>query len=384
LLSVFLPLYITGQLGGSLTDLGIMVAVANVVAVPFSFFWGYLSDRTQRYRIYILLSFSAVGVLLFLFSLTNSIAVLIAVYAAIAIFHVAHEAPRNVLISEYYSRPEWERSFASYEAFTELGWLTGLILGFALSSLGVSGVFLLLLCSALNLIAFAASVFSVKDPLLIFERRLVAIERRFDFAHRGFSLAAKALDGMQIKEKLRSESALIFCVGLLLFSLATSMMFTPLPVFFSTSLGLSQSLIFGIYVFNNSGTFVGYWLAGKRSAVSNEKAVVRRSLIVRTVFPPLLILAAVSFSALTLTLAVLSLMIMGAAYGFFLIATLSISMELIPEGKSGAFNALIGLGGALGCFLGTYAAENYGFPLLFVVSSLVFFTSYVAFKAYAK
>ena len=79
----------------------------------------------------------------------------------------------------------------------------------------------------------------------------MAIERGFDFAHRGFSMAAKALDGEQIREKLRNESATIFCVGLLLFSLATSMMFTPLPVFFSGSLSLSQSLVFGIFVFTN-------------------------------------------------------------------------------------------------------------------------------------
>jgi len=384
LLSVFLPLYITGQLGGSLTDLGIMIAAANFVAVPFSFFWGYLCDATKRYRVYILLSFSAVGVLLFLFSLTSVIAVLIVVYAVIAVFHVAHEAPKNVLISEYYSRPEWERSFASYEALTELGWLTGLVLGFVLSAYGVSSLSLILLCSVLNLVAFVASVFSVKDPLLVFERRLVAIERGFDFAHRGFSLATRALDGEQIRERLRTESATIFCVGLLLFSLATSMMFTPLPVFFSSSLNVPQSLVFGIFVFSNLGTFVGYFLAGKRSVSLDEKAVVRRALLVRTVFPLVLILAAVWFSALTLTLAVLSLTIMGAAYGFFLIATLSLSMELIPEGKSGAFSALVGLGGALGCFVGTYVAANYGFAWLFAVASIVFLLSYTAFKTYAK
>ena len=101
LLSIFLPVYITGELGGSLTDVGIMIAAANFVAVPFSFFWGGLCDKTRRYRFYILLSFSAMTVLLFLFSLTNTIIVLTVMYAVIAVFHVAHEGPKNVLISEY-------------------------------------------------------------------------------------------------------------------------------------------------------------------------------------------------------------------------------------------------------------------------------------------
>ena len=89
-----------------------------------------------------------------------------------------------------------------------------------------------------------------------------------------------------------------------------------------------------------------------------------------------------SFSVLTL--ATMALMIMGIAYGFFLISTLSLSMELIPEGKAGVFNALVGLGGALGCFLGAYIAENYGFQTLFIVVNAGFFLSYMTFKTFPK
>jgi len=384
LLSVFLPLYITGQLGGSLTDVGIMIALANFVAVPFSFFWGYLCDKTRRYRFYILLSFLAMTVLLFLFSLTSIITVLIAIYTLTAVFHVAHEGPKNVLISEYYSRPEWERSFASYEALTELGWLSGLLLGFLLSAYGFSSTSIILLCSSLNLIAFVAALSSVKDPLLVFERRLVAIERIGDFTQRGFSLASRALDGNPIKEKLKNESASIFCAGLLLFSLATGMLFTPLPVFFSKSLSVSQSLVFGIFVFNTLGSFLGYVLAGRGAQRLNGKAVVQRANLIRGVLSLLLVSTVVWFSVFTLMLAVAALMVMGVVYGFFLISTLSLSMELIPEGKAGLFNAIIGLGGAVGCFLGTLMATNYGFQTLFIVSSTVFFLGYYAFKTYTK
>jgi len=379
LLSVFLPLYITGHLGGSLTDVGVMIAMANFVAVPFSFFWGYLCDKTRRYRIYILLSFSAMAILLYLFSLTSVITILIALYVAMAVFHVAHEAPKNVLISEHYSRVEWERSFASYEALTELGGLSGLLLGFILSAYGFSGVSLIFLCSLLNLIAFVLSLFLVRDPLLVFERKLVAIERAVDFAHRGLSFVSKVLDEMRIKENLRNENVSLFCAGLLLFSLATSMLFTPLPVFFK-GLGMSQSLVFGVFVFNMFGSFLGYVLAGGRAQQLDEMNVVKRANLVRGVLSLLLISTVVWFSVFTLSLAAVALMVMGVAYGFFLISTLSVSMELIPEGKAGLFNALVGLGGALGCFLGTYMAENYGFAILFLVVSLGFFLSYIAFK----
>jgi predicted MFS family arabinose efflux permease len=305
-------------------------------------------------------------------------------YTAIAVFHVAHEAPKNVLISEHYSRAEWERSFASYEALTELGGLSGLLLGFLLSAYGFGSTSLILLCSLLNLIAFVVSLFLVRDPLLVFERKLVAIERAVDFAHRGFSFVSKALDGMRVKEDLRTENVSIFCAGLLLFSLATSMLFTPLPVFFSRRLGISQSLVFCIFVFNGFGAFLGYVLAGRRAQQLNGRDVVKRANLVRGILSLLLISTVVWFSVFTLTLATVALMVMGVAYGFLLISTLSLSMELIPEGKAGMFNALTGLGGALGCFLGAYMAENYGFLMLFLVVSLGFFLGYIAFKTYAK
>ncbi|MBX5327587.1 MAG: MFS transporter [Candidatus Bathyarchaeia archaeon] len=384
LLSVFIPLYVTGYLGGSLIDVGIMISLANFVVVPFSFFWGYLSDKTRRYRFFILLSFSMLSVLLFLFSSTRVVSTLVGLYVAVAVFHVAHEAPKNVLISEYYSRPEWERSFASYEALTEVGWLSGLLLGFVFSGFGFSGASLILLCSLLNAIAFFASLFLVKDPLLVFERRLVAIERVVDFAHRGFSVAFKAIDGKRVREKLKNESALLFCTGLLLFSLSTSMLFTPLPVFFSKNLGVSSNIVFGVFMFNTFGGVLGYVASRKKAQQFNVRTVVKRANLVRAVLPLLLVAAEVWFSVFTLALATVVLMIMGIAYGFFLISTLSLSMELIPEGKTGVFNALVGLGGALGCFLGTYVAENYGFQTLFMATSAVFFLSYMVFKAFSN
>ena len=384
LLSVFLPLYIIGSLGGSLIDIGIMAALANFVAVPFSFFWGYLCDKTRRYRIYILLSFSAMTVLLFLFSLTNILVILIAVYSVIAVFHVAHEAPKNVLISESYSQNEWKKGFASYEALTELGWLSGLILGFVLFGYGFSGTTLILLCSALNLIAFVTALLFVKDPILIFERRLVGIERTLSFAHKGISLASQALDGLQIKENLRRENLSIFCAGLLLFSLTASMLFTPLPVFFSTNLGIPRNLVFGIFALNTTGSFLGYVLAGKMAQKLDGRTVIKRANLVRGILPWILLSTVIWPSVFTLTLSIIALIIMGMTYGFFLISTLSLSMELIPEGKAGLFNALVGLGGASGCYIGSYMAENYGFPILFIIVSIGFFLSFIAFKTFAK
>ena len=135
LLSIFLPLYIVSiEPGNGLFYIGIISAIALFVAIPASFFWGYICDKTRHYKRYILLSFFASTILLYVFTLTSSVWFLIALYAILAIVHVAHEPPKNVLIAELYSHEDWERSFAFYEGFTEVGGLIGLLLGFVLTT----------------------------------------------------------------------------------------------------------------------------------------------------------------------------------------------------------------------------------------------------------
>ena len=46
----------------------------------------------------------------------------------------------------------------------------------------------------------------------------------------------------------------------------------------------------------------------------------------------------------------LLLVFLGFAYAMYYIMMISLSMELIPEGKAGFFDGLVGLGAAVGCF----------------------------------
>ena len=53
----------------------------------------------------------------------------VALYVAMQMLHVAHESPKNVLVTENYSRNDWERSFGFYEGLTEIGFIIGLAAG---------------------------------------------------------------------------------------------------------------------------------------------------------------------------------------------------------------------------------------------------------------
>jgi len=384
LLSIFLPLYII-TIGGSLIDIGVLSAVALLVAIPASFFWGYMCDRTRRYKLYILVSFLSSTILLYTLSLTRSINVLILLYVVLSFLHVAHEPPKNVLIAELYSRADWEKSFAFYESFTEVGWLVGLVLGFITSFSGGYSEFSLLLCSVLNLIAFGTSLFLVTDPSLIFERSLVNLEKSVDFAHRGVLLASRIFDGASVTGKLRRENVNALCVGLILFSLATSILFTPMPIFVSSAVnaaGLSSSFVFMLFILNSCGGICGYVFAGRRSTNQAQRTDLTRVVVFRGFLSFLLLSVFFSMVAVyNVGIIATILVLMGFAYALFIVYTLSLSMELIPSGKSGLFNVLIGIGGAIGSFVGPLiAAQTVSFAYVFITAGIIFFAAYSAFR----
>jgi len=136
LLTVFIPLYVitfqdTSILGGPMLALGVMTAIAIFCSIPASYLWGYLCDKTRHYKRFILLSFASIALILFLMTLpfAQNLLVFIGLYVAMQFLHVAHESPKNVLVTEHYSRNNWERSFGFYEGLTEIGFIIGLAAG---------------------------------------------------------------------------------------------------------------------------------------------------------------------------------------------------------------------------------------------------------------
>ncbi len=379
LLSIFIPLYVVGvQLHGSLVMIGIMTSVALFSAIPASFFWGYICDKTRRYKLFILLSFASATTIIFLMPFANSVFWFIVLYVVMAVLHVAHEAPKNVLIAEHYAREDWEKSYSFYEGLTEIGWFLGLLLGlFAALNFSTSSTFLL--CSALNLAAFILTIFLVADPLLIFERRLVGIEKKIDFTYRGLGKASNMLDGLSLDDEFKEESFFAFGIGLILFSLASSIFFTPLPIFFANQLSLPTSMIFVVYMLNSGGATIGYFFMGKRATSMDARKQMRRIVFFRG-FLVFLLIAIVQIAFSTTLLAGFILILLGFAYALYYVLMLSLSMELIPAGKNGLFDVLVGLGAAFGSFLGPFFAEVLGYLPQFLIAGLIFFFAYAVLK----
>ena len=392
LLSVFIPLYLvtfndTTILGGPLVALGIMMSVAIFCSIPASFLWGYLCDKTRHYKAFILLSFLSSAIILFLMTLpfAQNIILFVILYVVMQVLHVAHEAPKNVLIAENYSRDEWEKSYGIYEGFTEIGFVVGLVIGlFAFASalsFGVLANYMLYLCSALSLVAFILSIALVADPLMIFERRLVGIERKIDFTWRGVQASTRLMDGLRWDGSFKKDSFLGFAFAIVLFSLATSIFSTPLPIFLKQGLQLPTSMVYVAYMFNSLGSTAGYFLISRRARTMDIRRQMPRFVLFRSLLIFFLV-GAIQFAFSPTIITGIVLVCIGFAYGMYYIMMLSLSMELIPEGKSGLFDGLVGLGAGVGSFLGPFLADNLNYLPTFLIAGLVFFFAFLALKRF--
>ena len=393
LLTVFVPLYLVyhfsasslNMLGGPLLALGVMTSIAIFCSIPASFLWGYLCDATRHYKIFILLAFTSIAIILFLMTLpfAQNLLVFVGLYVAMQMLHVAHESPKNVLVTEHYSRNNWERTFGFYEGITEIGTIIGLALGIVLfaSSLSFSAVstYTFYICSALNVVALVLAVLLVTDPMMIFERRLVGIERKMDFANRGFEGSSKLMDGLRWNGSLKEDSFAGFVVGIVIFSLATSLFFTPLPIFLREGLGLSTSWVYVAYILNSVGATTGYFLVGKRAQSMDIRKQMPRFVFSRSLIIFGLVAVILLHFSPTIMTGIL-LMFIGFAYAMYYIMMISLSMEVIPEGKAGLFDGMVNLGAAIGAFLGPFLAFHLNYVPMFVVTALLFLVAYLALK----
>jgi MFS family permease len=223
---------------------------------------------------------------------------------------------------------------------------------------------------------------------MIFERRLVGIERTLDYTHRGFEGSSKLMDGLNWDGSLKRDSFLGFAFAIVLFSLATSIFFTPLPVYLKDVFGGQQQYVYLAYILSSVGATMGYFLIRGKALSMDIRKQMPRFIFLRSLLVFILV-AIVWFAVAPTLITCILLLCLGFAYAMYYIMMLSLSMELIPEGKAGLFDGTVGLGAAVGAFLGPFLANSFGYlpPSVvyvpaFLITAVLFLTAFIAIKIF--
>lgn len=261
-----------------------------------------------------------------------------------------------------------------------MGLLFGVI---AASAYGFDTLFVL--CGLLCFISAVASVSLVREPILMIERRLIRVERFVNTLTRASILICHA-DAYARTGQLKNLSQIFrpninfFLLGVFTFSFAGNMLFTPLPIYFSSL--YSTTITFALFFLNSAANTFGYLLVS-RVAKSCKKALILASAS-RMFLIPLLAFLAVLDKYLGCALAAGILASLGVIWALFEVSSICLFLELSHLGRSGLYSALIGLGSAAGGLLGGYTSMFYGFKSLFMVCSLMYSATLLTFALQFK
>jgi predicted MFS family arabinose efflux permease len=138
-------------------------------------------------------------------------------------------------------------------------------------------------------------------------------------------------------------------------------------------------MIYVGYIFTSIGATVGYLFISGRARSMNIRKQMPRYVLCRS----LLIFSLIGIIPLVIFPTVMTFLILvflGFCFAGYHILMLSISMELIPAGKSGLFDSLVGIGTALGSFLGPYLANTYNYLPTYFIAAILFLLAFIAIK----
>lgn len=385
--SPLLPLYVY-FLGGGPREVGQLASVASAVGVFASILWGKLSDRTQRRRPMILVSFGGLALAYALLPFATHVQHVIYLNALVSAVWMASVTVAVLLIMETNPSADWEGQIGRFNAFSGLGWTGGLALGACWTTLMLplvgEGWGLRSLGAVISVLAVCATVLAtlwVREPPLHISARAFRgmaitagtflVERfRYAPAHLYHLLSpVQLLRFLQGKSALGPDLALWYYGALLAFT-GFSMVFVLLPVFLRSVLGWPGELVFIAYFVHHAVSVLAFGLARRAVSQWGHRPAVGLALLIRVA----VFASWAGVGSLFGSWAVFALFgLAGFTWSYFQLGSTAVVSRLAPKGLKGQslglYNALAGVGNVLGALLGGYLAEYLGYAAPFLAGA---------------
>jgi predicted MFS family arabinose efflux permease len=189
------------------------------------------------------------------------------------------------------------------------------------------------------------------------------------------------MDGLRWDGSLKQDNFTAFAIAIVLFALATSIFFTPLPVYLQEVFGGQSEYVYLAYILNSIGATTGYFLIRSKANSMDIRKNMPRYILVRSLLL-FSLTAVVMYMFLPTVLTCVILVVLGFSYAMYYIMMLSLSMEIIPEGKAGLFDGTVGLGSAIGALAGPFIAEYLSYDLVFFITGVLFLVAFAVIKAF--
>jgi len=170
-------IYLNGQALGTIYG-SLAVAFYNGISIPAALFWGFATDRLQKRKALIALSYSLMAIALVSFYFDRTTAGTISRYSIISFVSVASATPLNLLIMETENKSRWATAFARLSMVSSVGNVAGLLLSTVWADLLPTQLVILFVPMGAFAVASSALAFiTIAEPDFVLERETVALRK---------------------------------------------------------------------------------------------------------------------------------------------------------------------------------------------------------------
>jgi len=369
------------NLQGTVIDVALAITLFNAVGVPAAVVWGFVTDRFHRRKPIIVASYLATAAILVSFLFANTGYLVSLLYAAFSFTTSASTTPLNLLIMETERKQKWATAFARFSMVTSIGQTVGLLLsvgwGFFLSL-----NYLVVPLAILSIISAALAVLMIKEPSVVFERQVIALNKP-SFFHRilavpVFFLRVPRLNDFKrvfrgIKYELTRQVPILY-FSIFMFYLASGIFNTSIVPSLRAN-NVSSFLIFLVTTVAMVVQIISFKYAGpyteKKSPVKAAVGgLVLRSLGYGFLGVSLYIISGVWFLAPVLIFYPIAA---GIAYSVYYTASNTMVFSTLRGGRQGSslgvYSALVGVATLLGSLVSGFTSFFLGFSTTFIIAA---------------
>jgi MFS family permease len=370
------------NLHGTVIDVALAVTLFNAVGVPAALVWGFVTDRFHRRKPIIVASYLATAAILMSFLFANTEYIVSLLYAAFSFATSASTTPLNLLIMETERKQKWATAFARFSMLTSIGQTVGLILSVGWDFF-LSLNYLVVPLAVLSIISAALSVLMIKEPSVIFERQMIAMNKP-SFFHRilavpVFFLRIPRLNDFkrvfrEIKYELTRQVPILY-FSIFMFYLASGIFNTSIvPALRANNVSIfliflvtTVAMVVQIIAFKYAGPYTER-KSPMKAAVGGLMA---RSLAYGFLGVSLYIISGVWFLAPVLIFYPLAA---GIAYSVYYTASNTMVFNTLHSGRQGSslgvYSALVGVATLLGSLVSGYTSFFLGFSITFIIAAV--------------
>jgi MFS family permease len=369
------------SLHGTVIDIGLAVTLSSAVSVPSAIAWGFVTDRFQRRKAIIVVSYLVTAGVLVSFLFAGTAHGVSLLYGLFSFVSSASTTPLNLLIMETERKQKWASAFARYSMITSIGNTVGLMLSAALGFFFPLS-YLVVLLAILTVISALLAVFMIQEPNVIFEPRAIVLNKpsffqRLQAAPFFFLRVPRLSDFRRVFRNLRYELTRqmpILYFSIFMFYFASGLFNTSIVASLQAN-SLSSFLIFLVMTIMMLAQIVAFKYSGpyteKRSLVKTSV----EGLLLRAACYGLIGVSLYLISGLWFLIPVLIFYPMGAGVAFALYYTASNTMVFntltgARQGYSlGVYSALVGIATLVGSAVSGFTSFFLGFSTTFILAA---------------